>query len=83
MTIAIVILAALTGLVIYREREMRSERERWEAERQTLLERIQRPERTPVMAPGPDREPLETDGPELALVGQILPEEDDSHTAEG
>lgn len=80
MTIAYVILGSLTALLIYREREMRKERERWEAERQLLLERIQRPDRAPVLGPTPDREPLETDQAQLALVGQILHE--DNHLAE-
>jgi hypothetical protein len=66
----------LTVLIVIEIAVFSHEMGRWTKERQLLLERIQRPDRTPVQGPTPDREPLETDGEELALIGQILPEEE-------
>lgn len=46
--------------------------ERWEKERQVLLERIQAPERVRFMEKPPeDKDPLEGDDAELARVGTI------------
>lgn len=47
------------------------ERRQWADERQVLLERIQAPERVNLQPAGEPQEPLITDAPELALVGQI------------
>jgi len=43
----------------------------WAKERQILLERIQAPERVSIASQSPEKEPLETDEGEMALVGRI------------
>lgn len=69
MTAALVILGVLLTAQFFQH--ARAERA-WEHERQTLLERIQAPERVRFLEPRPEeKEPLELDDPELARVGTI------------
>ncbi len=66
--------AAFVVLLLAREREVRRERESWEAERRSLLDRIQFPELHQV-EPGEvvEHEPPK-DASELAFVGMEVPE---------
>ena len=68
--IAAVVVLGMVVLVLLalKDRERKSN----EAERQLLLERIQAPERVNTISQIEEREPLETDGSELALVGAIV-----------
>ncbi len=61
-------------LLLFREREMRREREAWEQERKSLLDRIQHPE-VHQIEPGEivEHEPPR-DASELAMVGLEVPE---------
>lgn len=69
MTIAIIGLT-ITSLVLLASLLVFSER--WEKERQILLERIQAPERVRFLEQPPEeKDPLITDDPELARVGTI------------
>lgn len=72
MIFAVVALAALlAGVLVLHDREVKALR----TERQNLLERIRDPERIPVTA-GPEKKPMPTDAPELALVGSISYEDE-------
>ncbi len=67
---------ALGFLVLFaREREIRREREAWETERQSLLDRIQHPaiRHTATVEDWEHEEPPK-DLAELAQVGQVVPE---------
>jgi hypothetical protein len=69
MTVAIIVLAAcVVFLMVWKAHQ----EDRWEKERQVLLERIQAPERVRYLEQPPeDKEPLVADDPELARVGTI------------
>ncbi len=66
--------AAFVLLLLFREREARREREAWEQERRSLLDRIQHPE-VHQIEPGEivEHEPPR-DASELAFVGMEIPE---------
>lgn len=79
MTVAVVVLAVvLIAVLLLHDRQVKA----WTDERQLLLERIQAPERVSIVTAVADQEPLESDAPYMALVGQIdpqLPMEEDAH----
>lgn len=75
MIAAVVALAIIVLLLLLqREREAQRQMSRegdWRRERQMLLERIQHPERAPLITVAQEHEPTPTDGPQMALVGSI------------
>jgi hypothetical protein len=73
MIVAVVVLGAvLAAVLVLHDRQVRA----WSKERQILLERIQAPERVTLQGPGEVKDPLETDGAALALVGAVIEGED-------
>lgn len=65
---------AFLVLLLSREREARKEREAWEAERKSLLDRIQHPERVQIEPGEVQHYDPPKDADELAQVGLEVPE---------
>jgi hypothetical protein len=65
---------ALLAVLVGHGRTVRLERERWEAERRSLLDRIQFPEARQVERGEPVEHELPKDPAEMAFVGQEVPE---------